>query len=332
MNEFFWTPNEPAADWRQERTHLAKLAAAVCAIPVLTFAAQIVLILILRLVFPAESYPLWISMVLNSVSMYMIAMPVSYLIFRSCKAEPIEKKKLGPLAFLGLLSICFALTMAGGLIGNLLNSIISMFTGNEITNPVESMIDGVPTWLTFLTVAVAAPLLEELFFRKLVIDRLRRYGDLPAIIVSGVLFGLIHGNFSQFFYAALLGIVFGAVYCQTGRLRYTIALHMIINFFGSVYSLEMLKAMGDMSAGMDLTYILEHIKGFLMLGGYYLLYGIAFLGCIPSAILLIRKMRLQKVPSPYSGEDWRNIVLGNPCVWILLVVLLSQFVLNLFAA
>ena len=332
MNDFFWVPEEPVLDARQERTHLAKLAIAVCAIPVLSFVAQVVLLLVLQLFFPSVLNEAWFSMVGGSLCMYVFAMPISFLIFRTCKADPVEKKKLGVLAFLGVLAICFALTMIGGLVGTLVNSIISIFTGNEIENPVESLITDVPVWLTTLFVAVLAPVLEEIFFRKLVIDRLRRYGDLFAILASGVLFGLIHGNFSQFFYAALIGVVFGTVYSQTGRLRYTIALHMILNFFGSVYSLEMMKAIGDIPELLTGEYILEHLKGFLMYGGYLCLYGVAFLASIPAAILLIRKLRLRKAEVPVTGSDWKVMLLCNPCVWIMLVILLSQFVLNLLPA
>ena len=42
------------------------------------------------------------------------------------------------------------------------------------------------------------------------------------------------------FYAFLLGLVFGYVYLRTGKLRYSIILHMLINFMGSVLAPEIL--------------------------------------------------------------------------------------------
>ena len=38
-------------------------------------------------------------------------------------------------------------------------------------------------------------------------DRLLGYGQKTAIIISGIMFGMAHGNFSQFFYAFGIGIL-----------------------------------------------------------------------------------------------------------------------------
>ena len=44
-------------------------------------------------------------------------------------------------------------------------------------------------------------------FRKLLIDRIVPFGQRVAVVVSGLAFGLFHGNFYQFFYAFSLGAV-----------------------------------------------------------------------------------------------------------------------------
>ena len=41
-------------------------------------------------------------------------------------------------------------------------------------------------------------------------------------------------NVFQFFYAFGLGLMFGYVYTRTSRLRYSVAMHMLINLNGSV--------------------------------------------------------------------------------------------------
>ena len=58
-----------------------------------------------------------------------------------------------------------------------------------------------------------------------------------------MIFGLCHGNFYQFFYAFGIGLVFGYIYTRTGRIRYTIVLHMIINFLGSVAAIYIQNSM-----------------------------------------------------------------------------------------
>lgn len=81
---------------------------------------------------------------------------------------------------------------------------------------------------------IVGPIFEEWLFRKQLIDHTRKYGEKTAILLSGLAFGLFHMNLFQFFYAFLLGLMFGYVYTRTSKLRYSTAMHMIINFNGGV--------------------------------------------------------------------------------------------------
>ena len=84
-------------------------------------------------------------------------------------------------------------------------------------------------------------LVEEYVFRKQLIDRMGIYGGKTAVLLSALLFGLYHGNFSQFFYAFGLGLAFGYIYLNTGRLRCSVIAHMCINFMGSVFAPALLQ-------------------------------------------------------------------------------------------
>ena len=82
-----------------------------------------------------------------------------------------------------------------------------------------------------LTVAVLAPLLEELLFRGVAQRVLARYFKSPwvGIIVAALLFGVVHGNPVQIFYATCLGVGFGWLYHRTGSLLPAIVGHMVNN-------------------------------------------------------------------------------------------------------
>ena len=75
---------------------------------------------------------------------------------------------------------------------------------------------------------ILGPIFEEWMFRKQLIDHTRKYGEKTAILLSGLAFGLFHMNLFQFFYAFLLGVMFGYIYMRTSKLRYSTAMHMII--------------------------------------------------------------------------------------------------------
>lgn len=174
---------------------------------------------------------------------YLVAMPISYIIIMQIPAQPgIPKIKLTPKQ-LGIIAlVCLALMYAGNLVGTVVTMIISALSGNQMVNLLQELVNKTDMWVGAVVMVLIAPVVEELFFRKLLIGRLRGYGQRAAIVVSAVAFGLSHGNLSQVFYAFGLGLAFGYVYTVTNNIGYTIALHMAINFLGSVVAPLLLRA------------------------------------------------------------------------------------------
>jgi membrane protease YdiL (CAAX protease family) len=65
-------------------------------------------------------------------------------------------------------------------------------------------------WESFIVLVVVAPVTEELLFRGLILRGfLSRYSVVTSVLVSALLFGVMHGNPWQFFSATILGIIFG---------------------------------------------------------------------------------------------------------------------------
>ncbi|MFA9371163.1 MAG: lysostaphin resistance A-like protein [Labilibaculum antarcticum] len=82
----------------------------------------------------------------------------------------------------------------------------------------------------FLTVVVAAPILEELLMRGIVLDGLlRNYSPWKAIIWSSVFFGVIHLNPWQFITAMIAGIAIGYLYWKTKSLFLCMFIHSLNN-------------------------------------------------------------------------------------------------------
>ena len=85
---------------------------------------------------------------------------------------------------------------------------------------------------SFITIVMAAPVLEELIFRGIILDGLlKRYSPLKSIIVSSILFGVIHLNPWQFVAAFIGGIFSGWVYYKTQKLTLSILIHFVNNLF-----------------------------------------------------------------------------------------------------
>ncbi len=88
--------------------------------------------------------------------------------------------------------------------------------------------------IQFVQLAVIAPILEELWFRGLIMESLRPYGNGFAIFISAIMFGLTHANFEQFFYAAALGIFFGYIAISTESIVTTTVMHAMFNSISGV--------------------------------------------------------------------------------------------------
>ena len=165
------------------------------------------------------------SMAVSVAAMYLAAFPVCLALLRRIPSSPLPREEREPMSFWSLLLclvVCIGVMEAGNLIGNGLMGITSLFLDRQIDNTVVDMVLAGELIPVILFAAILAPIFEELLFRKLLIDRIRVFGDRTCILVSGVMFGLIHGNFYQFFYACGLGMVFAYVYLRTGRVRNTI--------------------------------------------------------------------------------------------------------------
>lgn len=74
------------------------------------------------------------------------------------------------------------------------------------------------------------PIAEELLFRGVIYKRLRvMFGVLPGLLLSGVIFGVLHVNLVQFLYAGILGILLAFLLEKTGYLYTAILGHIAAN-------------------------------------------------------------------------------------------------------
>jgi len=96
-----------------------------------------------------------------------------------------------------------------------------------------------PDIFLFFTVVVAAPVLEELFFRGIILSGfLKKYSPRKAIILSAVIFGMAHLNPWQFIGAGLAGLFIGWIYYKTESLIPGMLIHFINNLLGYVIMLS----------------------------------------------------------------------------------------------
>jgi membrane protease YdiL (CAAX protease family) len=100
--------------------------------------------------------------------------------------------------------------------------------------------------MVFLLVVVAA-VIEEFLVRGIMYDALKPYGHGVAIIISSVLFGLMHGSIHMLFYTTAAGFAFGYIRYATNSLLVVTILHALFNAVAA--GLLMLLALGNITDG-----------------------------------------------------------------------------------
>lgn len=120
-----------------------------------------------------------------------------------------------------------------------LNTFVSWF---PLENILENEFDGLSrNFIGAFTIAVLAPVLEEVMFRGAMQGYMMRRVRSPwlAIIVASLVFGIFHMNPVQIVYATLLGIILGWIYYRTGSLMSVIVGHVLNNTIATVMELTM---------------------------------------------------------------------------------------------
>ncbi len=148
--------------------------------------------------------------------------------------------------------------------------------------------------IQLLTTCVCAPLVEELLFRGLVHKRLRRIMNVtPAMLISSLLFGIIHGNIIQGIYAFLIGMICAYVYEKFKSIWAPIILHASANTL-AVLSTYMVTSS-------------ENTEGVGLSTGGYMLYTVLILaGAFGLLFLLEKKFDRKEIPKVENFTDTMN--------------------------
>lgn len=163
---------------------------------------------------------------------YVLAFGVPFLFFHLFKKNQtgrssfnlnIENKRIIPFLIVGSIVLLFGISSPiGGLIP----------MPEEIKKSFIQLV-GQKGFCTFILMVIAAPVLEELIFRGIILEGLlKRYSPFISILISSLLFGIAHFNPWQFVTGLMIGIFSGWVYYKTRSLMPSIIIHAAANFWG----------------------------------------------------------------------------------------------------
>ena len=173
--------------------------------------------------------------------------------------------------------------------------------------------------MTILYLVVIAPISEEIVFRGLVLRTLSPYSKKNAIIISALLFALMHKNIPQAVGAFAIGIIFAAVDTKANSIVPSIIMHSLNN---------MLPCLVNINSSVKSTAI-TIIYNFLV-------YAIVLVGItiflLKGRQLLSLKEETESETSALPERKKRIEIFLNPVILIYIAILLYSLIANIIAA
>ena len=275
-----------------------------------------------------------LSLLVSMLPTYAIAFPLTSLLIHQVPGVQMKKHNMKPTQLLGAFAISYALMYLSNLAGQFFTNIIGIIKGSPVDDAIADLVSELNPLTAFFVMVLLAPALEEWIFRKLLVDRTIRYGEGTAIFLSGLMFGLFHGNLNQFVYTFLVGAFWAFIYVKTGRLRYTIYLHMALNFMGSVGSLFFLDAISTLEGGSSAMNGFHFLLGMLIPLAIVIPYLIVVFGLVISGIVLLvtnwKRFRLIPAELFIPKEKRFSVIFLNAGMILYVLFWIIQIVLQLF--
>ena len=320
----------------EEKTH-KRLFSRIC----LAFLTYILLsqslVILASFAFPDLFKSQTFSLILSSAIQYLLAFPVFYWMIKKVPAASPVRSTITAREFIKYTAVATFFMYVGNNISLAIMTSVEEQFGSMPENSVETILTENNHILSLVLVGIIAPIIEELIFRKLLIDRTTPYGEKTAVFFSALVFGLLHGNLYQFFYAFLIGLILSIVYVKTGKIIYSTVIHCFINIFFGVFSSYLLSLL-DIDQILEYAqqgmipeeYIEANMTPLLIYCGYILVfYALIFVGLF-SLNRMFFTLRFQKGKVLLPKGKSLEIIFFNPGAIALISVCIALMAISTF--
>lgn len=205
--------------------------------------------------------------------------------------------------------ISFALRYAGGFIGAIFEFI---FSGLDLSAGTELMNYQTPKAIAIMALyaCIVAPITEELMYRGFILKNLSRVSQRFGIFMSALIFGLMHGNVTQFIFTFLMGIFLAHIDIKHNSLFPSIIVHAFSNTFSTAVAYS-----GVLDSGIAVT-----LTGFAM-----------FVLAIIGTVLLVKFRKKNRMPFTMPHQKLRNgTAVSSPTLMLSIVIYTVITIVNSF--
>ncbi|MBD5140645.1 MAG: CPBP family intramembrane metalloprotease [Ruminococcus sp.] len=223
-----------------------------------------------------------------------------------------------------LVTLCLGLQTASALLTQIVTSILDNFGLTGRTIDLSATTSFGANVFMFFYACLLGPVLEELLYRGVLLQSMRKYNERFAIFLSAVIFGLMHQNYQQFILAFLLGIPLAVVTIKYNSLIPSIITHIIVNTTASVSSVIMQYFTPELynsalSGGeIDMTVLSGTDWAVLGINALFR-FGFALAGLIVGIVCLVKGKNMSR-PTP-AGRSRAFPVMITSIPWIIVFIL-----------
>lgn len=136
-----------------------------------------------------------------------------------------------------LITLCLGLQLAASVLTQLIAFILEKFGLEGRTIDLSATTSFGANVFMYFYACLLGPVLEELLYRGILLQSMRKYNERFAIYLSALIFGLMHENYQQFVLAFLIGIPLAVVTIKHNSIIPAICTHIIVNTTASVSSI-----------------------------------------------------------------------------------------------
>lgn len=127
------------------------------------------------------------------------------------------------------LFIALGVSVIGYVASTMISAFLSLFGVMPVMADFSFPEEPAAAFLFLLNITLIAPLSEEIVFRGVILNILRRFGDCFALLISSLLFAFVHMNLIQMPNAFIMGLVIGYFTLCTGSLWTGVCIHVLNN-------------------------------------------------------------------------------------------------------
>lgn len=265
----------------------------------------------------STSGDMWMFQFLFMMIVMTLPFLLGPLLMREKAIDLLPFNKVPVLFFVLLIIMQLGVGYTGSFFSLFLNFLFENITGAEPSAPgfanIPSGMFG--QMLYVVSISFAPALAEELAFRGIILGGMRKYGNMNAVIISSLLFALMHGNMRQIPFTFVFGIAMGIATVLSNSIWPAVVAHFLNNFFAAMLGV----------AG-------QHGYETLVTASYLVfMFIMIFAGVGILIYLMIKYWQWFKHQGSLCYNHWGKrftLLMVNPCMVVAMIVLLAQVVLN----